>query len=168
MQFKLLCAIALASSAFAEDSMVTGLNRISQAVQDVNQGLKNWQGDYRGAMGVIAKGRNVVSAVTGFKADTSGPPTSDVLQQRDEAAKSLAKVMDETTDSSIAAKPKVENLAIPIKPLVAGVVKGTQSGFTAFSKLYMAAVPEDQKDVSQAVFDQINNSLQDCYDAYLS
>lgn len=168
MQFKLLCAVALASSAFAEDSMVTGLNRISQAVQDVNQGLKDWQGDYSGAMGVISKGRNVVSAVTGFKPDTAGQPTDDVLQQRDEAVKSLAKAMDETTDSSIAAKARVERLAIPIKPIVAGVVKGAQSGFTALSKAYIATVPDEQKDMSQAVFDQINNSLEGCYNAYRS
>ncbi|OAQ65044.1 F-box domain, cyclin-like protein [Pochonia chlamydosporia 170] len=59
-------------------------------------------------------------------------------------------------------------LVIPIKTIISGVVNGTQLGFTALGKAYTSAVPDDRKVDTQAVSDEINTDLQNCYEAYLS
>ncbi|KAM4061865.1 hydrophobic surface binding protein A domain-containing protein [Hirsutella rhossiliensis] len=87
---------------------------------------------------------------------------------RQNASQSLAADVDVAINSGIAAKPKVDKLIIPIKPAILVVLKSSQAGFSALSKIYLADVPAEKKNASQAFFNKINDSLENCYKAYQS
>ncbi|KJZ71638.1 hypothetical protein HIM_08950 [Hirsutella minnesotensis 3608] len=153
----------------ADDYLVTSLQGVSQSARDVNNALANWGGDYLGLLNIVEKSRGIVAAAVAVVLPiTRNPPTDDILQARQKAAKSLAEDVNVTLNSGIAAKPKVENLTIPMKPTIAAVLKSAQAGFSALGKVYLEDFPAEQKDANQAIFTGINDDLQKCLDAYQS
>ncbi|KAK5991577.1 hypothetical protein PT974_09862 [Cladobotryum mycophilum] len=154
MQFKLLCLVALATGAIADDYTLDSIKEVHDATIKFKESLTTWDGSYVAGVKIAKQSRDLYNQLK----NAAKPPPPEVkasqmgvysVETEDEAfvvAQNLVREVGDTVDAAIANKEKME-------AIIGGSTLDPSSLGTAWPDLAL----DENKDKAQDLAKQIDD-----------